>query len=266
MLPIFRSCALRVIALAFLAVTLLLSQTSPLFAQSPQPVSSGIATMVDIKENVTQGDIISFTANGYKKSVMAYDPQVFGVITETPQVVLENSLSKNSHPVISMGKVYVKVRTTNGPIKAGDLITTSKVAGVGQKANESGYVLGTAVENYTASDPNETGTIIVILSLGFNTRATTVSSNLIQNLKLALAAPEVSPVNALRYVLAALIVLIGFIFGVGFFGRVSASGVEAIGRNPLASRLILFSMIFHLTLSLVIILVGIAIAYLILVL
>ncbi len=220
--------------------------------------------MIQVQDqNVEEGDIITFSSSGYKKSTIAHDSHVYGVVTENPQVVLENPSSTNSHAVISFGKVYVKVSNQNGNIQAGDLITTSDIPGVGQLAKESGYVLGTAMESYSDETP---GTILVVLNIGFNTRATTVSNNLIQNLKLALSAPEVSPVNALRYFLATAIVLIGFIFGIGFFARVSASGVEAIGRNPLASRLIMFSMIFHLSLALVIILVGIAIAYLILIL
>jgi F0F1-type ATP synthase membrane subunit c/vacuolar-type H+-ATPase subunit K len=243
------------------------SFTQIVSAQTSESISSGVATMVEISEkSVAAGDIITFTENGYKKSTITYDTHIYGVVTENPQIVLEDPTSSTARPVISVGKVYVKVTTTGGEIKPGDLITSSKIPGVGQKAKESGYVLGTALESYSEKDQQKVGMILVGLNIGFNSRATTISSNLLQNLKLALAAPEVSPVNALRYILAALIVLIGFIFGVGFFGRVSATGVEAIGRNPLASRLIMLSMIFHLSLALIIILVGIAIAYLILVL
>lgn len=260
-LPRLRQGIILVIGFLFLIIS------SPSYAQSAtpvQPISSGVATMIQISgENIGEGDIITFTSEGYKKSTIAYDSHVYGVVTENPQVVLETTDASNSHAVISFGKVYVKVSNKNGNIQRGDLITTSDIPGVGQKADDSGYVLGTAMESFSANTP---GTILVTLNIGFNTRATTVSSNLIQNLKLALSAPEVSPVNALRYFLATAIVIIGFIFGVGFFARVSASGVEAIGRNPLASRLIMISMLFHLSLALAIILVGIAIAYLILVL
>lgn len=252
------------IAIIALLTSTFFIKASPLFAQAGEPISSGVATMIEIKDkNVGEGDIITFSSDGYTKSTNAYDSHVYGIVTENPQVVLESTTSTATHAVISYGKVYVKVSNANGNIQKGDLITTSKLPGIGQKATESGYVLGTAAESYSQSSP---GTILVVLNIGFNTRGTTVSNNLVQTLKLALSAPEVSPVNALRYVLAAGIVLVGFIFGIGFFGKVSASGVEAIGRNPLASRLIMLSMVFHLTLSLVIILVGVAIAYLILVL
>lgn len=249
------------LALSFTFPTINTAQTTS------ESISSGVATMLEINDKeVKEGDIITFTTQGYRKSTIPYDSHVFGVVTDNPQVVLESTTARNAHAVIAVGKVYVNVSTANGAIHPGDLITTSEVSGVGQKSDQSGYVIGTAIEEYTATDPHKVGQILVVLNISFNTRATTVSTNLIQTLKLALSAPEVSPVNALRYVLAAVIVVIGFVFGIGFFGRVSASGVEAIGRNPLAGRMIMFSMIFHLSLALVIILVGIAIAYLILIL
>lgn len=271
MLPIYRFSSLKTLLTLVVVIGWFFTQTSPLFAQTPatsptpaQPVSSGVATMITINEkDISEGDIITFTDEGYKKSAIAYDSHVYGVVTQNPQVVLESTDSKNAHAVISLGKVYVKVSNTNGNISTGDLLTTSKIPGVAQKSDQSGYVLGTAMESYSDSKP---GLILVVLNIGFNTRATTISNNLIQQLKLALSSPEVSPVNALRYLLAVAIVIIAFVFGIAFFGKVSASGVEAIGRNPLASRLIMLSMLFHLSLALVIILVGIAIAYLVLIL
>lgn len=238
--------------------------SSPVLAQTGT-ISSGIATMVEIKERVSPGDIITFTLQGYKKSTTEYDPNVFGIVVDTPEVALEQTNSANTHPVISQGKAYVKVSSSNGIINPGDLITTSKLPGVGQKATKTGYMIGTALESHTNTNPQQIGTILVTLDIGLITQETSKTNSLMDSLKLALEAPAVSPVNALRYFLAAAIVIIGFVFAIAFFGRVSARGVEAIGRNPLASRLIMLSMIFHLGLALVIILVGIVIAYLILV-
>lgn len=252
-----------------IAVTLLLGISSlgriaPALAQTGT-ISSGIATMVEIKESVSPGDIITFTLQGYKKSTTEYDPNVFGIVVDTPEVVLEETNAQNTHPVISNGKAYVKVTSANGLINPGDLITTSSVPGVGQKATKTGHMIGRALESHSTADTKQIGTILVTLDIGLITQESSVSNNLIESLKLALEAPTVSPVHALRYLLAAGIVLLSFIFAIAFFARVSSSGVEAIGRNPLASRLIMLSMVFHLGLALVMILVGIAIAYFILI-
>jgi F0F1-type ATP synthase membrane subunit c/vacuolar-type H+-ATPase subunit K len=63
-----------------------------------------------------------------------------------------------------------------------------------------------------------------------------------------------------------LIVLLSFVLGLVYFGRASRAGIEAIGRNPLAKRAIQMSIVMYVALSIVIILVGLAIAYLILIL
>jgi len=63
-----------------------------------------------------------------------------------------------------------------------------------------------------------------------------------------------------------LVTITSFILGFVYFGRVARSGVEAIGRNPLASRIIQFNMLLHIVMSMVIVLIGLAIAYLILIL
>ena len=259
--------------ISLLALASFLSQATPVFTQTPtgsqasSTISSGIATMVDIRESVSPGDVISFTNNGYRKSTVEYDSNIFGVVVDTPAVVLENAGSAISRPVLSSGKAYVKVSSVNGIINPGDLVTASSRPGVAMKSTKTGYVIGTAIESHTTTNPNQLGTILVTLDIGLvSLESTTTSSNLIDSFKLALDAPTVSPVNALRYVLSALIVVMGFGFAVIFFGRASAAGIEAVGRNPLASRMIMISMVFHIALALCIVFVGIGLAYLILIL
>ena len=60
--------------------------------------------------------------------------------------------------------------------------------------------------------------------------------------------------------------ILSFVIAVFFFGRVSTTGVEAIGRNPLAGKLIMTSVVLHLGLAAGIILIGVAVGYIILVL
>ena len=54
----------------------------------------------------------------------------------------------------------------------------------------------------------------------------------------------------------------GFIY----FGKMSKTGVEAIGRNPLAGKQIQFNVILHLAVTVAIVLAGLAMAYFILIL
>jgi F0F1-type ATP synthase membrane subunit c/vacuolar-type H+-ATPase subunit K len=78
--------------------------------------------------------------------------------------------------------------------------------------------------------------------------------------------PLLEPIESLRYLLAIAMVLIAFTLGMIYFGRSSRAGIEAIGRNPLAKKVIQLTVFMNIILTVVIVLVGLGIAYLILVL
>jgi len=229
-------------------------------------ISSGVASYITLAASVEEGDIIRLTKNGYDLTKTPYDPLVFGVVVENPAVALENTSNPNNKPVLTSGKAYVKVSTANGNIQKGDLIAPSNIPGVGQKATEDGYVLGVAQQSFSAKDPKQIGKILILLNITYAPVSSNSTSNLLEIFKLTVSAPYLSPLNALRYVFAALLVIISFVIAVGFFGKVSSIGVEAIGRTPLAGKLIALGVAFHILLALGIIAVGIAIAYFILVL
>ena len=171
-----------------------------------------------------------------------------------------------TQPIIREGEVTVRVSTMNGPIKKGDYITTSSIAGVGQKATENGFVIGVSEDDYAEKDPKKIGTITVLLHSHFAQLSSNITRNLFQSLTMGTTAAIETPLGALRYFFAGLITLLSFFFGFRFFGRASRSGVEAIGRNPLASKSILFSVGINATITVAIMLFGVAISYLILVL
>lgn len=248
------------IALLFLSFAFL-----PVIASAQ--ISSGIATYVQINDkDVKEGDLIKLTPQGYKKTTNAYESSVFGVVTDKPSISFENTNLPNGKPVISSGKVYVRVSAHNGPIAKGDTLTTSPVTGTAQKATENGYVIGTAAESFTASKNSDTGKILVVLNITYNSSINTKTNNIFKLFTIAADAPYLSPLNALRYVFAGIMVIASFFIAVFFFGRVSTTGVEAIGRNPLAGKLIMASVILHLLLAAVIILIGLGVGYIILVL
>lgn len=259
-----------VLALIFAA---LLTQTSNATAQqaaTPTPdFGMGTADTVEIEgEKIQNGNIISFSEGGYTLSKRAYDPTVFGIVTTKPAITLEVIPPdlKNVYFVLTSGKTPVSVSSINGNIVTGDLITSSDVPGIGMKATRDGYVIGTALEDYENKNTTETGTILVSLDFAFNANVSTLRTNLLDNLDLALQAPFLTPTSALRYIFAGLMLLIAFGVGIGYFGRTTQAGVEALGRNPLASRAILISVIMNMILALITIGAGIAVGYLILVL
>jgi hypothetical protein len=252
-----------------LLILLILSSLLPsvAYAQEENAIG-GVATGVPIAgPNVTEGSLVSSTNNGYQLTNKPYDPTVFGVVTENPSVELVDVNNEdNEKAVLTSGKALVRVTTANGPIRRGNLLTSSPTAGVAQKATQDGFVIGTALEDYTQQNPTQEGLILASISMGFNSESTTLRSNLVANLKSAFSTPFLTPVNSLRYVLASMCVIASLVLGLALFGKVTSSGVDALGRNPLASKAILFSIALNLLLTLSIMGAGIAIAYLILIL
>lgn len=227
--------------------------------------SSGIAVYIQIADkNVQEGDIITIGTKGYMLGSVPYDPNIFGVVVKNPALAFEDS-NAGSRPVISHGKVYLRVSTMNGNIKKGDLVTTSTVPGVGQKATENGFIIATALEDFSAKSPREVGKILVVLDVGHGSISNERQNNLVKSLSFSLSAPYLSPLSILRYLFAAVMVIVSFLIAVVYFGRISSLGIEALGRNPLAGKLITFGIVLHVLLAIVVLGVGVVVAYLVLV-
>ena len=128
---------------------------------------------------------VSSTTPGYKvpvltKSTQAYQSTIVGVISNnyTDFGSVGNNIKDqdNPYPVALVGRVPVKISTESGPIKIGDRITSSSLAGVGMKATTSGVTVGIALEPFDGSTATtsatvngqeiKTGTILVFVNLG----------------------------------------------------------------------------------------------------
>jgi len=252
--------ALILLILSFFA---LLSPAS-IYAQE---TSAGTALSIPLNDpNIKDGHIIVSTPKGYGLTNLAYDSSMYGVYTQSPGIFLQNTADPLAKPVLQLGKAYVLVSSINGNIKKNDFITTSTIAGVGQKATRNGMILGTALADYSNSNQKETGKILVAVNPHFNASFADTKTNLLEVLRNASDPTTLTQLTSLRYVVAAGIVLAAFGIGFIYFGKVTASGVEALGRNPLASRSIQLSLVVNLILMIVIIVAGLGIGYLILIL
>src|SRR3989344_4667108 len=191
---------------------------------------------------------------------------ISGLSTKDVTVEIEDTELKNSTLVLTTGIATVRVNTIGGNIEEGDFISSSETPGVGQKARKNGYVLGIAMQGYSADNPGDIGNIQVTLNIHPASGLTGPGSNLLQFIRRGLAVPLFEPLESLRYILTVLMVLISFTLGMIYFGRSSRAGIEAVGRNPLAKRVIQLTVFMNIVLTIVIVLVGLAIAYLILIL
>ena len=231
-----------------------------------QTTSASVAFSISVDEDgVVDGDIICAAQQGNIRCSNSYDSSMFAVVTSSPAVSIEDFEVENGVFVMGKGIANVRVSTQGGEIKDGDFLTTSEIPGVAQKATRNGYVLGRAMEDYNAS-PETIGRIQVLVNIHPAITLSGPRGNLLQYIREGIAVPLLEPLESLRYLLAVVIVLISFTLGLVYFGRASRSGIEAIGRNPLARKTIQFTVVLNVLLTFAIVAVGLGIAYLILVL
>lgn len=229
--------------------------------------STGVAVSVPVTDTEAKaGDILCSTPEGIKRCSKEFDSAIYGVVVDDPTVFIQDPELPDTKLVIRSGVAKVNVNSTLGSIKSGEAVTSSTSTGVGVLAKGNGFVLGTAIDDYENTDANALGQVTVLVSPHYVTGLTSNRVNLLALLRNGLDGPILEPLQSLRYVLAVFIVLVSFILGIIYFGRVARAGVEAVGRNPLASRTIQFSVFINIVLTILIVLIGLGIAYMILVL
>jgi len=250
--------------LFFFALVLLTFIPRNIFAQD---LVLGVATTVLINdEKVNNGSIVSTSDKGFFLTTKPYDQSVIGVVALNPAVKIEGPTptTGKSYPVVSSGNFKVLVSTINGPIVRGDSITSSTIPGVGMKATKSGFVLGVAQESYTSDDFKQIKPINVAVTMRHSAPRATLQRNLFDVANLSALAWTEEPLTVFRYLMAAFILIVSFILGFYIFGRVANRGVEALGRNPLAARVIQLGIGLNVLITVAIIGAGILVAILIL--
>src|SRR5579859_8179743 len=198
--------AASVFGLSFFAPQIVYAQQASQSAQLTKPTqitSSDIAISIPVNEKATEGDLICAEPKGYQLCNIPYQTTLYGAVTTAPAVAIDNATaSASSQLVVFRGKALVKVSTQNGPIKIGDFITTSTSKGIGQKATQNGYVIGSALEAWDASDSKTIGTIAVSLNIFLTTSSQSTPKNLLYTIKQALASPTLTPLPSFRNVSA----------------------------------------------------------------
>lgn len=256
-----RSKVSLLILISFFMQTLL--GLVPLAHAQLDETAFGVANYLPIKGKSKDGAIVSFTNGGYELSTQIYDPGVVGVISLNPAIEFKIE-GADTLPVVSTGNVAVLVSAENGSIEKGDLIAASSQRGVGMKAKQSGYMIGTALESYDAKNPKKIGKVNIALNIHFVNLQPRITNSLLDILHLTAIATYEQPIVVFKYFLAGLIMVIAFIIGFVSFGRIANTGIEALGRNPLAGRMIQLGILMNVIITVSIILSGVVIAYFVL--
>lgn len=225
-----------------------------------QVTSSSIAEQINLETPLPNGTILCSTREGFATCDTRYSTNIFGIVTAQPAGQIIADATDEGTYVARTGTAQVKVSTLNGPIVTGALITSSQTSGTGMLADRNGYVIGTALEDLTGAE----GEILVALNIHFTSVFTDSRNNLLELLRESIAAPILTPLAALRYILAAFVAISAFVLGFTYFGRMARTGVEAVGRNPLAQRTITITIFFNILIMFVIFVAGLMLSYLIL--
>lgn len=206
--------------------------------------------------NVSRGALLSLTSKGTTTVVPADSmaaPHLVGVATSKPLVELSSgNAGPSTVQVVVSGSTEVLVSDLNGPVKAGDKITASPIAGLGMKALSASEVVGvaqadldsvkTVAKDYAGTHGGNVSAKVGLLPVAINvTYYSGVPSGsdvsafvpmFLQKIANSVAGKAVSP---LRVLLGAAVLLIGFTMIIIMLYVGIKSEVISIGRNPLAS-------------------------------
>lgn len=265
--------SLSIIFITIITIILISALLPPTSAQEPQGIE--VTSVYEVPDkDAAEGDIVKVTDTGLIRTTIGFDNKMFGVISDQPLLVYRSETK--GKPIIRSGTAQVNVTTLNGPIKYGDYITSSSVAGKGQKALESGYTLGIALGSFTGEGARQidgprgkvaSGKIPVAIRIEYteltNPRFVGRLFGFIGTAFLENVSDPKKFGDIIRFIAAALVVLLSFTFGFLTFSRSIVKSIEAIGRNPLAKSTIQLSMIINIILLVVTGIIGIVASILI---
>jgi hypothetical protein len=132
--------------------------TANAFDLAERYLVSGTSTPGDVLviDNATSGTVKTSTG-------IPYDPRAIGIASANPGFRLGWIDSSSSVDVALNGRVPTRISMENGPVHAGDLLTTSHTPGMVMKALHPGVMVGYALE-----DAVTTGTVEVFVNVGYN--------------------------------------------------------------------------------------------------
>lgn len=229
---------------------------NPTHAQTDSLDASYSYQVVD--PEAKDGDILIYTDKGLVRSDNSFSTAMFGIMQSNPLVVVQLNPEDNQ-AVIKSGIATVNVTTANGPIKKGDYITSSTDRGKGQKADKSGYMLGIAMADFSDSAPGQIPVSLNIQYVDLYSMISPAANKFLKSMDNILLASTQDPekfTRLVRYLSAALIMLGAFVISLFTFSKASANSIEAIGRNPLAKKVIFMSLVVNMVVVLGVLIAG----------
>ena len=255
--------------------TLMMFLSVPL-AQAQSSISQGFNT----NEALAPGTIVSQKKGEetVERATLNDSSSLIGVASS--QSLVELSSGAKQAQVVTSGTTKALVSDINGEIRAGDKITISPLEGIGMKAMQSGYVIGTAVADFSEADDVtskqvtdksgkentiQIGSIPIQVNVSYF-EDIDVNKSILPEFVLTLARSITGKeVSVLRILIALVVLVVGIIsIGVLLYSSVRSS-IISIGRNPLAASAVNKSLLQVAFLSLGVLLIMLSAVYLILI-
>lgn len=270
---IFIGMGLTVLAVA-MAVPSVLAQSVTQGYEAGETIQNGMLVQLVVDERTKQAKVFALKQEN--------EQQILGiVVAATDSPVALGDPEKQQVFVARNGQYPVLVSTQNGPIKSGDSLTVSSLKGVAMKSdNKHQVIVGKALQNFsdgantssratlTAGDAKQQvalGRILVDVGIARNP---SYSGDVIAGVPqwMTRIANQVSgrPTTALRVYACLAILFVAVVVAGGVLFAGARSGMNAVGRNPLAKKSIFKSMITVVMMAIIIVMVGIVAVYLLL--
>lgn len=200
--------------------------------------------------NLTAGALMSLRTGSNNTAELATTDNVQRLVGVVGNDTLVELGSGSGTQVVTSGVTSALVSDANGSINAGDKITASPIAGIGQKATTSAQVIGIAQGGLNTSSAQtktvqaQDGSQVVVhiakvpvqVNVTFYVPPGSEASFLpafLQDFANAVSGKEVSPV---RVVISALILLLAFVSIAVLLYSTVRSSIISIGRNPLSEK------------------------------
>lgn len=245
------------------------------FVMAVTTISQGYSSDVGL----SLGSIVSLKSNSrdtVEPSTTRNADNILGVVINSDSSLLSLTNSqKEQVQIATSGMVNVLVSDINGPVKRGDHITSSPLAGVGMKATANVRIVGVAqgdmenVKDQTYKDKDGKqhkvklgeAPVLVNVAYFFKEPEKTVVPTAIQNVANAIAGKNVS---TLPIVLSSAVFFIMLIIVSSIIYSMIKSSIISVGRNPMSQSAIYRDLIQLSTLVIAILAVGLITIYLIL--
>ncbi len=245
----------------------------------PPVLAAAISEGYHAKTEVVAGTLVSLgeAKDDVQPASLDNSEKLLGVVVSGETSTLAVSHKKDNIQVATGGTAVALVTDVNGPIRRGDQIAPSPIAGVGMKATDPGKIMGTAQADFDgtraiklAELTNKSGnkqTVAVgavpvsIQVAPFNTPVKTAVPTFLQQFADTVAGKPVALIKLL--IVGSVVVGAILLVTVLLFSAVRGA-IISIGRNPLAQKSIYRGMLQVMVTSVVIMGIAVTGAYAIL--